>query len=239
MPMTPSNPFKWRHYPGAVIICSSPLVPPLPAGLRACGRTDAGAGTGRRRELRLAVPSRPTAQSWRSVAALTSSRRRRATVSMRPASGSGGSIATSSGRWTGRARQSTFCSPLGATPVLPGASSARHSSSPGNPDPRVINVDKNPAYPAAVEALKAEGTLRRRCRLLQCKFLNNIVEQDHRTVKQRVWLAKGYGSFRTAWRTLRGIEAVSMIRKGRARRVAKGDAVAQARFIGKLFGLAA
>ena len=100
-------------------------------------------------------------------------------------------------------------------------------------------MDKNPAYPAAVEALKAEGTLRRRCRLRQCKFLNNIVEQDHRTVKQRVWLAKGYGSFRTAWRTLRGIEAVSMIRKGRARRVAKGDAVAQARFIGKLFGLAA
>jgi transposase, IS6 family len=31
---------------------------------------------------------------------------------------------------------------------------------PGNPHPRVINVDKNPAYPAAVEALKAAGTLR-------------------------------------------------------------------------------
>ena len=112
-------------------------------------------------------------------------------------------------------------------------------SGPGNPHPRVINVDKNPAYPAAVEALKAEGTLRRRCRLRQCKYLNNVVEQDHRTVKKRVWLAKGYGSFRTAWRTLRGIEAVSMIRKGRARWVAKGDAVAQARFISRLFGLAA
>ena len=72
----------------------------------------------------------------------------------------------------------------------------------------------------------------------QCKYLNNVVEQDHRTVKKRVWLAKGYGSFRTAWRTLRGIEAVSMIRKGRVRWVAKGDAVAQSRFINKLFGLA-
>jgi transposase, IS6 family len=108
-----------------------------------------------------------------------------------------------------------------------------------NPHPRVINVDNNPAYPAAVEALKEEGTLRRRCQLRQCKYLNNVVEQDHRTVKKRVWLAKGYGSFRTAWRTLRGIEAVSMIRKGRARWVAKGDAVGQARFINKLFGLAA
>src|SRR4051794_31389850 len=61
----------------------------------------------------------------------------------------------------------------------------------GNPVPRVINVDKNPAYPAAVEALKAEGFLPRRVRLRQCKYLNNVVEQDHRTVKKRVWLAKG------------------------------------------------
>jgi transposase, IS6 family len=58
-------------------------------------------------------------------------------------------------------------------------------------------------------------------------------------VKKRVWLAKGYGSFATAWRTLQGIEAVNMIRKGRARWVAKKDAMAQARFIAALFGIAA
>ena len=103
----------------------------------------------------------------------------------------------------------------------------------------MINVDKNPAYPAAVAALKAEGTLRRRCRLRQCKFLNNIVEQDHRTVKQRTWLAQGYGSFQSAWRTLQGIETVSMIRKGRARWVPKGDAVALGNFLNELFGIIA
>ena len=43
----------------------------------------------------------------------------------------------------------------------------------GNPSPRVINVDKNPAYPAAVGALKAEGALPSRVRLRQCKYLNN------------------------------------------------------------------
>jgi transposase-like protein len=53
-------------------------------------------------------------------------------------------------------------------------------STPGNPQPRVINVDRNPAYPAAVEALQAESTLRRRCRLRRCKYLNHVVEQDHR-----------------------------------------------------------
>src|SRR5262250_3474339 len=59
----------------------------------------------------------------------------------------------------------------------------------GNAMPRVMNVDKNPAYPAAVEALKADGALPRRVRLRQCKYLNNVIEQDHRHVKKRVWLA--------------------------------------------------
>jgi transposase-like protein len=50
----------------------------------------------------------------------------------------------------------------------------------------VVNVDKNPAYTAAVEAVKTEGALPRGVRLRQCKYLNNIIEQDHRTVKKRV-----------------------------------------------------
>ncbi len=66
-----------------------------------------------------------------------------------------------------------------------------------------------------------------------------MIEQDHRAVKKRVWLTKSYGSFATAWRTLQGIEAANMIRKGRARWVAKGDAIAQAGFISALFGVAA
>ena len=47
----------------------------------------------------------------------------------------------------------------------------------------------------------------------------------------------GYGSFRTAWRTLQGIEAMHMIRKGRVRRVPKNNVLAQQRFIHKLFGV--
>ena len=85
--------------------------------------------------------------------------------------------------------------------------------SAGNPAPRVVNGDKNPAYPAAIQALQAERFLSRRVRLRQCKYLNNIVEQDHRTVKKRVWLAKGYGSFQSAWRRLQGIETMHMINK--------------------------
>ena len=69
------------------------------------------------------------------------------------------------------------------------------------------------------------------------KYLNNVVEQDHRVSKKRVWLARGYQSFWTAWRILQGIEAVHMIRKGRVRWVAKGDPLAQLQFIDGLFGL--
>jgi transposase, IS6 family len=106
-----------------------------------------------------------------------------------------------------------------------------------NRSPRVINVDKNAAYPVAIAELKAEGVLPRHCQLRQCKFLNNIVEQDHRTLKRRVKLAMGYGSFRTAWRTIQGIEAMHLINKGRVRRVPRGDIVAQVRFLHKVFGL--
>jgi transposase-like protein len=109
----------------------------------------------------------------------------------------------------------------------------------GNGMPRVMNVDKNPAYPAAVEALKAEGSVPGWVALRQCKYLNNVIEQDHRTVKKRVWLAKGYGSFQTACRTIQGIETVHMIRKGRVRWLAKRDTVGQALFIAWLFGVAA
>jgi transposase, IS6 family len=110
---------------------------------------------------------------------------------------------------------------------------------PANRIPRVINVDKNAAYPAAVKALKAEGILPRRVRLRQCKFLNNVIEQDHRFSKKRTRLAKGYKTFSSAHRTLIGIETMQMIRKGRVRWVAKKDVVAEARFTAKLFGLVA
>jgi transposase-like protein len=54
---------------------------------------------------------------------------------------------------------------------------------------RTITVDKNPAYPCAVEHLKEDGELWRFSRLRQCKFVNTIVEQDHRRVK--AWSDRG------------------------------------------------
>src|SRR5262249_11526149 len=69
--------------------------------------------------------------------------------------------------------------------------------------PRVINVDNKLAYPPAIEALKAEAIVPDSCNLRQCKYLNNIIEQDPRFIKQQVNPGLGFWSFHTAWRTLR------------------------------------
>ncbi len=53
---------------------------------------------------------------------------------------------------------------------------------PHTVNPRTITVDKNPAYPCAVAEMKGDGELWRFALLRQCKFLHNIVEQDHRVL---------------------------------------------------------
>ncbi len=105
--------------------------------------------------------------------------------------------------------------------------------------PRVVTVDKNPAYPVAFEAVRHEGLVRPRSNLRQCKYLNNIIEQDHRFIKRRTRPMLGFKLFTTAWRTLRGIEIMHALRKGQARWMAKGDVVGQTQLIHKVFGLAA
>jgi DDE domain len=62
--------------------------------------------------------------------------------------------------------------------------------------------------------MKKDGELWRRSRLRQVKYLNNIVEQDHRRVKRLTGPGLGFGGFRTARRTLAGYEAMAMIKKG-------------------------
>src|SRR5438034_3591010 len=104
--------------------------------------------------------------------------------------------------------------------------------------PRVINVDKNAAYPKAIAALKANGTLPESVELRQVKYLNNMVEQDHRFIKRRVKPGLGFFSFETAWHTLQGYEVMHMVRKGQIRGVEKGDILGQIVFIASLFGVA-
>ena len=105
--------------------------------------------------------------------------------------------------------------------------------------PRVVTVDKNAAYPVAIEALKADKTLEETTKLRQSKYMSNVIEQDHRNIKRITKPMMGFGSFHMARRTLSGIEAMSMIRKGQVKGISRGDSVSQAKFIEELFGMSA
>jgi transposase-like protein len=64
--------------------------------------------------------------------------------------------------------------------------------------PRVITVDKNAAYPVALETLKGDETLAAEMELRQSKYLNNVIEQNHRNIKRLTKPMMGFGSFNTA-----------------------------------------
>ncbi len=105
--------------------------------------------------------------------------------------------------------------------------------------PFSISVDKNAAYPDAFTTSQAEKVLPHDCKLRRTKYLNNIIEQDHRFIKKKVRAAQCFKRFHTAERTLEGIEAMNMIRKGQVKSLGGSDAQGQARFVASLFQIAA
>jgi transposase-like protein len=75
-----------------------------------------------------------------------------------------------------------------------------------------VTPDGNAAYRVVAE-LRASGTLPRRLRIRSSKYLNNVIEQDHRRIKQRIRLMLGFKLFETAAVTIRGIELAGKIKK--------------------------
>jgi transposase, IS6 family len=70
---------------------------------------------------------------------------------------------------------------------------AKALAAPHTSTPRVITVDKNAAYPKAFKELKAERIMPASCELRQSKYLNNLIEQDHRSLNG--WSSSGWASF--------------------------------------------
>jgi len=105
--------------------------------------------------------------------------------------------------------------------------------------PRVINADKHQAYPPAFAALQDEKALPPSIELRQKKYLNNVIEQDHRFVQRLIKPGMGFKSFNTARRTIKGYEAMHMLRKGQVIAVPKADVQAQLNFMAQIFEVAA
>ena len=84
-----------------------------------------------------------------------------------------------------------------------------------NGAPEKITIDKSGANTAAIESYNKDH--KAGIEIRQVKYLNNIVEQDHRAVKRLARPMLGFKSFRSARVTLTGIELMHMIRKGQLR----------------------
>ena len=94
-----------------------------------------------------------------------------------------------------------------------------------NGTPVKINIDKSGANTAAIQAYNEEHG--QAIQIRQCKYLNNIIEQDHRFVKQKTRAALGFKAFYSAHATIQGVELIQMIRKGQVRPIPGGNFIQQ------------
>ena len=99
-------------------------------------------------------------------------------------------------------------------------------------------TDRLTSYPGALRAMKRDGALGRFTQHPRGRWLNNMVEQDHRRIKRR---ARRCSAFRAFGRrgALASVEAMAMLAKGQVRAAPANDISAQRAFVHQLFGLAA
>jgi transposase-like protein len=81
-----------------------------------------------------------------------------------------------------------------------------------NGKPSLVNIDQSGANEAGTKQWNRDQ--KTRIKIRQCKYLNNIIEQDHRRIKRLTRPMLGFQNFHVAQRTLAGIEVMAMIKKG-------------------------
>ncbi len=87
--------------------------------------------------------------------------------------------------------------------------------------PSLVNIDQSGANTAGLRQVNRDNNTRIKIR--QCKYLNNIIEQDHRRIKRLTRPMLGFKNFYAAQRTLAGIEVMAMIKKGQMKTGAENE----------------
>jgi IS6 family transposase len=103
-----------------------------------------------------------------------------------------------------------------------------------NQKPRVITVDKYSATEIAIYELIYSGDLPCTVGIRKTKYLNNIIEQDHRFIKRKIRTMLGFKSLESAKKTICGIEIMHMIKKGQIEVIQ--DVLLEVEFINKIMG---
>jgi transposase-like protein len=80
--------------------------------------------------------------------------------------------------------------------------------------PETITLDAYAATHRAAREMKADGLLPENTKVRSSKYLNNLIEQDHRNIKSRTNVMLGFKRFRSAEITISGIELMHRIHKG-------------------------
>ena len=101
--------------------------------------------------------------------------------------------------------------------------------------PFSITSDKNPAYGEAIRELKRRDQLPPELEHRQVKYLNDRLEADHGPIKRPCRATLGFKSMKTAYATIKGFEAMRMIRKRQCICLELG-VTGEVRFVAKLFG---
>ena len=104
--------------------------------------------------------------------------------------------------------------------------------------PRIINVDKSPTFPPALNELQEENNAPPETGLRAVKYLNNSMGNDHKFMKSKSRYRQWCQSFATAKNTLDGMETLRIIQKVQVHYIGK-DIVKQNQFVRGLFRLAA
>lgn len=79
--------------------------------------------------------------------------------------------------------------------------------------PRLINIHKSGSNYSVIIAVNRRSCSMKRIKIRQCRYLYNIMEQVHRSIKPRIIICAGFKEFESAQSTLSGIEVVNVIRK--------------------------
>jgi transposase-like protein len=80
--------------------------------------------------------------------------------------------------------------------------------------PKKVTIDKSGSNLMALNSVNEALLEEQQIEIRQIKYLNNIIEQDHRFIKKRTRPMLGFKSFRSAKITITGIECIHMIKKG-------------------------
>jgi transposase-like protein len=99
--------------------------------------------------------------------------------------------------------------------------------------PEKITIDKSGANTAAIESIQADSGCD--IQLRQNKYINNVVEQDHRAIKRIIRPMLGFKVFHCACIILDGIETMHMIKKGQLNRPESEVASAASQFYSLAF----